>query len=70
MDAWLRQVCFTMHSFTVSMSKQLFCKGLQLFCSGVTIEGSFFGLVVAGYGCRGAVLQTEQYNEGGAVLQQ
>ncbi len=31
---------------------------------------SFFGLVVAGYGYRGAVLQTEQYSGGGAVLQQ
>ncbi len=30
---------------------------MQLFCSGVTVEASFFGLVVAG--CHGAVLQTE-----------
>ncbi len=41
-----------------------------MFFSGVTVEASFFGLVVAGYRCRGAVLQTEQYNGGGAVLQQ
>ncbi len=27
-------------------------------------------LIVAGHGCRGAVLQTEQYSGGGAVLQQ
>ncbi len=40
-----------------------------MFCSGVTVEESFFGLVVAGYGCRGAVLQTEQYSGGGAVLE-
>ncbi len=40
------------HSFTAALRK-----GLQLFCSGVTVEASFFGLVVAE--CRGAVLQTE-----------
>ena len=42
-----------------------------MFCSGVTVEASFFGLVVAE--CCGAVLQTEhceQYSGGGAVLQQ
>ncbi len=44
------------------MSKQLFFKGLQLFCSGVTVEASFFGLVgavelfcrlsgIGGWGC-------------------
>ncbi len=38
-----------------------------MFCSDVTVEASFFGLV--GYGCRGAVLQTEQYSGDGAVLQ-
>ncbi len=40
-----------------------------MFCSGVTVEASFFGVA----GCRGAVLQTEhceQYSGGGAVLQQ
>ncbi len=33
-------------SFTISMSKRFFWGGLQLFCSGVTVEASFFGLVV------------------------
>ncbi len=62
MDAWLRQVlqfCFTIASH-VSMSKQLFLQGAPVvqrcYCRGE------LGLVVARYGCRVAVLQTEQYS--------
>ncbi len=32
----------------------LFARGSQLFCSGVTVEASFFGLVAELGGCRGA----------------
>ncbi len=49
----------------------LFARGSSCFAAGLLhVEASFFGLVVAGYGYHGAVLQTEQYSGGGAVLQQ
>ncbi len=55
------------HSFTIrSMSKQLVLQGAPVVLQWCYCRGELLWLG-AGYGCRGAVLQTEQYSGGGAV---